>query len=216
MTLTPPEGTRILDQVGWRDEDHDPTTPRQSVSVTHVPPGTPLVLNYYTTTASQRHQVVEILTASLAQCGIGLNPVYYSAADFYAQGPDGPLFGRQFDLAEYSIGVNSLEPQCSWFTTSQIPTDSNHWVGTNISGYSNPDFDTACAKASQSVSTDPDYTFHQEAQALFASDLPSIPLYLRLKIAAARPDFCGFELDPSASSAMANIEEFDYGTGCKP
>ena len=212
--FNPTRGNQILEQVGWIDQDNNPSTPRQALGVTNVPAQTPLVLNYITSSATQRHQVVEILTQSLAECGIGLNPIYYSAVDFYAQGPNGPLFGRNFDLAEYAIGVNSLEPQCGWFTTSQIPGEENHWVGTNISGYQNPQFDSACEKALQSLSSDPEYAFHQEAQAIFASDLPSIPLYLRLKVAATRPDFCGFTLDPSSSSALADIETFDYGEAC--
>jgi len=212
--FNPEAGRKILEQVGWLDSDNDPSTPRLSIGVTNVPGGTPLVINYYTSSATQRHQVAEIFTQSLAECGIGLNLVYYSASDFYAQGPEGPLFGRQFDLAAYAIGVNSLEPQCSWFTSSQVPTEKNNWVGTNISGYKNPDFDTACQKAVQSLPGDPDYTSHQQAQATFSSDLPSIPLYLRLKVAATRPDFCGFTLDPSSFSALADIESFDYGSNC--
>ena len=215
-TFNPTTGNQILEQAGWLDHDNNRSTPRQAVSVTNVPLGTPLVLNYITTSATQRHQVAEILTQSLAECGIGLNVVYQPAVDFYAQGPSGPLFGRNFDLAEYAIGVNSLEPQCGWFTTSQIPNDANHWVGTNISGYQNPQFDSACTKALQALPIDPGYAFHQEAQAIFASDLPSIPLYLRLKVGATRPDFCGFTLDPSSSSALADIETFDYGAGCTP
>jgi peptide/nickel transport system substrate-binding protein len=214
--FNPAAGKEILDSVGWRDTDNDPATPRMSVNVTRVPPNTPLVLNYYTSAASQRHQVADIFVQSLAQCGIELNTIFLPAADFYAQGPDGPLFGRQFDLAEYAIGGNSLEPQCSWFTASQIPSQANHWVGTNVSGYKNPEFDSACAKASQALSTDPEYTFHQEAQSIFASDIPSLPLYLRLKVAATRPDFCGFVLDPASSSPLADIETFDFGDGCVP
>jgi len=214
-TFNPAAGNQILTQVGWIDHDKDPATPRQALGVTNIPNGTPLVLDYYTTSATQRRQVAEIFTNSLAECGVGLNVVYYSASDFYAQGPVGPLFGRSFDLAEYAIGVNSLEPQCGWFTTSQIPTEANNWVGTNISGYKNPAFDTACGQALQSLSSDPTYTSHQEAQSIFASELPSIPLYLRLKVAAARPDFCGFTLDPSSSSALDDIELFDYGDGCR-
>ena len=210
----PASGNQILEQVGWLDKDNDPSTPRLAQSVTNVPVDTPLILNYYTSSATQRHQVAEIFTQSLAECGIGLNVIYSSASDFYAPGPTGPLFGRQFDLAEYAIGVNSLEPQCSWFTSSQIPSESNHWVGTNVSGYKSSNFDAACQKALQSVSTDPDYASHQEAQAIFAADIPSIPLYLRLKVAATRPDFCGFSLDPSSSSALADIETFDYGDSC--
>jgi peptide/nickel transport system substrate-binding protein len=215
--FNPAAGIQLLEQAGWLDQDNDPSTPRQAVRVPKVRPDTPLVLNYFTTSAAQRHQVTDILTQSLAECGIGLNPVFYSAVDFYGQGPEGPLFGRRFDLAEYAIGVNSLEPQCGWFTAAQIPTAENQWVGTNVSGYQNPAFDIACQKTLGSVSTDPEYeSSHQEAQAIFASDLPSIPLYQRLKVAAARPDFCGFTLDPSSSSALADIEAFDYAEGCKP
>lgn len=214
--FNPTAGSQILDDVGWLDHDNDPATPRQSLGVTNVPPGTPLILEYATSSATQRHQVADIFAQSLGQCGVGVNPVFYSATEFYAQGPSGPLFGRTFDLAAYAIGVNSLEPQCSWFTTSQIPSAENQWVGTNVSGYQDSEFDAACAKASQSLSTDPEYNFHQEAQAIFAADLPSLPLYLRLKVAATRPDFCGFNLDPSSSSALADIETFDYGDACTP
>lgn len=212
----PASGSQILEQIGWLDQDNNPSTPRQAFTVTNVPVNTPLVLNYYTTLATQRHQVTEIFMQSLAECGIGLNVIYSNASDFYGQGPAGPLFGRQFDLAEYSIGVNSLQPQCTWFTSAQIPSEANHWVGTNVSGYKNSTFDSACQKTLQTVSTDPEYAFHQEAQAIFAADIPAIPLYLRLKVAATRADFCGFTLDPSSSSALAGIETFDYGKACKP
>ena len=214
--FNPASGNEILQDVGWLDHDNNPSTPRRALGVTNVPAETLLILNYHTTTATQRHQVAEIFAQSLAECGIGLNIIYSNAADHYAQGPTGPLFGRQFDLAQYSISVNSLEPQCSWFLSTQIPNAENNWVGTNVSGYENLIFDAACQKALQTVSTDPEYAFHQEAQSIFATDLPSIPLYLRLKVAATRPDFCGFSLDPSSSSALADLETFDYGATCEP
>jgi peptide/nickel transport system substrate-binding protein len=212
--FNPDSGNQILADVGWLDQDHDPATPRRAATVTNVPVDTPLVLNYYTTSATQRHQVVEIFAQSLAQCGIGLNVVYYDASAFYLPGQTGPLFGRQFDLAEYSLGVDSLQPQCSWFTSSQIPGPTNNWIGTNLTGYKNPKFDADCEKTRQAVSTDPEYTLHQEAQAIFAADIPAIPLYVRLKVAATRPDFCGFILDGSSFSALASIETFDYGASC--
>ena len=212
--FNPTSGSQILEQIGWLDQDKDPATPRQAVGVTRVPGGTPLILNYVTSSATQRRQVADIFTQSLASCGIGLNVTYLNASDLYLAGPVGPLFGRQFDLAEYAIGVNSLEPQCSWFTTDEIPTADNNWVGTNISGYTNPTFDTACEQALQSLPEDPTYTSHQSAQATFATDLPSIPLYLRLKVAATRPDFCGLTLDPSSTYALDDIESFDYGKSC--
>jgi peptide/nickel transport system substrate-binding protein len=178
--------------------------------------GTPLILNYYASNATQRRQVADIFTESLAKCGIELNTVFESATDFYAQGPAGPVFGRHFDLAAYSFGAESLQPQCGWFTSSQIPSEKNNWSGTNVSGYKNTQFDAACKNAAQTLPDDPEYSLHQEAQSIFAADLPVIPLYLRLKVAATRPDFCGFKLDPSSYSSLADIETFDYGVACLP
>jgi peptide/nickel transport system substrate-binding protein len=55
---------------------------------------------------------------------------------------------------------------------------------------------------------------HLEAQKIFSEQLPVVPLYLTIKLAATRPDMCGFIMDPSANSEFWNIEEFDYGEGC--
>ena len=55
---------------------------------------------------------------------------------------------------------------------------------------------------------------YQQAQSVFASELPAIPLYYRLKVAAARADLCHFDLDPSANP-MWNLEAFDMGQGCQ-
>jgi peptide/nickel transport system substrate-binding protein len=213
----PAQANRILEQVGWRDLDNDPSTPREAQGVLNVPPLTPLVLNYYTSSATQRRQVSEILALSLGQCGIGVNLRYFSYIDLYAEGgAGGPLFGRNFDLAEYAMGSPSFEPSCDWYTTEQIPTEANNWVGSNLTGYKSSEFDAACVQAQQQTPDDAAYReAYQKTQAVFSSDLPAIPLYVRLKVAAARPDMCGFDLDPTANT-LWNIESLDYGTNCTP
>ena len=213
----PDQGKRILDQVGWRDVDNDPSTPRQAQGVLNVPPLTPLELNYYTSSATQRRQVSEILAQSLGECGIGVKLSYFSYIDLYAEGgAGGPLFGRNFDLAQYAMGTASLEPPCSWYMAEQIPTQENNWVGANVTGYQDAEFDAACIQAQQQT---PDDAAYREAylntQAILASELPAIPLYSRLKVAAARPDMCGLELDPTANT-LWNIEALDYGNTCAP
>ena len=97
------------------------------------------------------------------------------------------------------------------------PTSANRWVGVNISGYSNTTFDAACQAAQQSLPDEAAYTAaYRDTQTIFAEDLPAIPLYWRLRVAATRPDFCNFQLDPTATSALWNIEAFDYGEMCTP
>ena len=96
-----------------------------------------------------------------------------------------------------------------------MPTADNNWVGANVTGYQNAEFDAACVQAQQQIPDDGAYReAYLQTQAIFASDLPAIPLYLRLKVAAARPDMCGYTLDPTANS-LWNIESLDYGTNCE-
>jgi peptide/nickel transport system substrate-binding protein len=210
-----PAANALLEQAGWRDGDNNPLTPRQALGVQNVPDGTPLELNYITTGAAQRVQVSSIVVDSLAQCGIQVNVKYLDQTALYAAGPDGPLFGRNFDLAEFAMGSTSTEPPCEWFTSSEIPNAANHWVGTNVSGYSNPDFDAACQAVQQTLVDEPAHAdAYRQAQSVFTRDLPVIPLYWRLEIAAARPDMCHFSLDPTASSALWNIGMFDSGIFC--
>jgi peptide/nickel transport system substrate-binding protein len=55
---------------------------------------------------------------------------------------------------------------------------------------------------------------HYQAQSIFAEELPALPLYLRIKLVVTRPDMCGVKVDPSADSALWNLESFEYGDGC--
>ncbi len=57
----PAAAAALLDDIGWIDMDGDPATPRLASSVTGVPDGTPLVMNYETTTSEVRQQVFQIL-----------------------------------------------------------------------------------------------------------------------------------------------------------
>lgn len=214
IPFDPSVGISLLEQAGWRDTDGNPATPRKAVSVKNVAAGTPLQLNYYTTTATQRRQVTEILAQSLAQCGVGLDVQYFSQNDLYAPGPDGPLFGRRFDLIEYAMGVNGIEPPCGWFTTDEIPAASNSWIGTNVSGYKSEQYDAACRAARLALPDEQAYAdSYRQTQVLFSAELPAIPLYYRLRVAAARPDLCHFDLDPTANPFW-NIEAIDAGEAC--
>jgi peptide/nickel transport system substrate-binding protein len=208
-------GIKLLEAVGWRDLDGKPSTPRLAVSVANVPAGTPLTFNYYSTPALQRRQVADILSQSLAECGIGVNVQYFSQDDLYAPGPQGLLFGRRFDLIQYAMSTEDVRPPCDWFMSTEIPNAANHWVGTNVTGFKDPQYDLACHNALLALPGEDAYAqSFRQAQNIFATALPAIPLYYRLKVAASRADVCHFDLDPSANP-MWNIEAFDMGQGCK-
>lgn len=210
----PAAGMRLLDEAGWVDQDGDPNTPRVAAGVANVPDGTPLSVNYSTTEAGLRQQVAERVAQSLRSCGIQVNVQIQNPGDLFGPGPEGVVFGRKFDLVQFSWEATST-PNCSLYTSAQIPASGNRWIGGNIAGFSSPEFDAACQAANQARPNDSSYAQHyQNAQRIFAEQLPAIPLYTSLKIAISRPDFCGLDMDVTARSIFWNIEALDYGADC--
>jgi peptide/nickel transport system substrate-binding protein len=204
-------GSALLEEIGWVDDDGDPLTPRVAQGVTGVPDGTPLSFSYGTTTATQRQQATQVMAESAAQCGIQMNLEYYPASEWFADGPEGPLFGRRFELGQFAW-LTGVEPPCNLYLSSEIPSEETGWAGQNDPGYVSEEFDAACNAAIQSLPGEPAYDEnHLAAQAIFADELPVVPLYLRLKLAATRPDMCNFIMDPTNNSEFFNIEAFDYG-----
>jgi peptide/nickel transport system substrate-binding protein len=214
----PDQAASLLENAGWLDDDGDPQTPRLSASVPGISDGTPLEFSLLTTDEPQKVQAAQILAESLAQCGIPLEVVSLPWDELLAPGPEGPVFGRNFSTAQFGW-IASLYPPCSLYLTNEIPGPypdyPKGWGGANPSGYSNPAYDQACQAALASLSKTPEHTaFHHQAQQIFADELPSLPLYLHLKMVATRPDMCGVVVDPSADSALWNLENFDYEDGC--
>jgi len=225
-TYNPAAGIALLEDVGWLDPDGDPYTPRVATGVPGIPDGTPLEFNYQTTEAYFRQQMTQIMAESALACGIQMNLQYYPASEFFADGPDGILFGRHFDFGQF--GWNDfIEPMCYVYLSSQVPGYDyetwipildpaagpqpfpNGWGGYNMIGYFDPEFDTACENAMQSLSGEPGYvTYHQQAQQIIAENLPFVPVLMRTILSASGPTITGYDLDPTAQE-MWNIEEFD-------
>jgi peptide/nickel transport system substrate-binding protein len=215
LPYDPQVGLALLELAGWQDVDKDPSTPLRAINVKGVSYNTQLILNYYTTPSTQRRQVVEILEESLANCGVALNVEYLSANDLYSSGSDGLLFGRRFDMAQYALGVEGFEPPCNWFTSDSIPTAANSWIGTNVTGFRSAEYDAACQAARSSLQGEQVYVNnYRRTQIVFSDELPAIPLYYRLRIAAARPEICRFDLDPTANP-LWNIEAIGIGETCQ-
>jgi peptide/nickel transport system substrate-binding protein len=217
LAYDPAKGQALLEALGWRDDDQNPATPRVAYGVSNVLDGTPLMLNYITTQSELRVAASYDYAVSLAGCGIQVNLQQMLPTDLYAQGPEGLMFGRNFDLAQFAWTTSRNSP-CSLYTSAQIPNADNLWIGANISGYQNPAFDTACETVLTLSPADGEAyrSAQQNLQQIFFDDLPVLPLYYHLKSAAGRVDFCGFDaLDVSARSVLWNLENYDYGTNCQ-
>jgi peptide/nickel transport system substrate-binding protein len=202
-------GRALLEDVGWRDDDGDGV--REARGVAGVTYGTPFSVTLLTTSGDPaRQRTVDMLSENLAACGIGMAVRYLAEEDFFADGPDGPVFGRQFDLALFSWR-NDLDAHCGLFLSSQVPEPDNWWATSNDSGYASVDYDAACLAAlSELPGTDAYVKAHREAQRIFGRDLPVLPLYVVPKVVVVRPEVQGVIVDPSEHlSDLWSIELFD-------
>ena len=203
----PMAGRALLEEVGWLDEDEDGV--REAHRVQGIRIGTPFEITLLTSSESTvSQQVARIVKANLADCGIRVNLEARPSWEFFADGPEGPLFGRRFDLAEMAWRFEDIPP-CEHYMSSEIP-DKGHWHGSNPTGYSNPDYDAVCRAALQALPGTREYEkYHKQAQVILSEELPTIPLFIWPRIALARPGVLNFALDPTAQSELWNIEVLD-------
>lgn len=205
----PEAGMALLEEVGWVDADGDGV--REASGVEGVADGTPLEFKWASTTASMRVQYMQIFQQNLAECGIKVNLENLPASEYFADGPDGPLFGRRFDLGSFAW-LTGVQPPCELYLgiDSYIPSEDNGWAGQNNPGFDNDVYDEACLRALTGLPGSEAYIEgHKESQRIFSEQLPVIPLFLRIKLAATRPEVKGFVMDPTQNSEMWNIETLD-------
>jgi peptide/nickel transport system substrate-binding protein len=213
------KGKQLLDAVGWKDTDNDPATPRVARGISTVLNDTPFVITYVATDTDLHSKIAPEIQSDLAQCGITMNISLLPADQMYAAGPDGVVFGRNFDLAELGWATGS-QPSCFLYSSSEIPSLENGWMGTkhggvNITGYSNAAYDAACAKQLTSgLDTAGIFAANSEAMTILANDLPVLPLFYHIKAMISRPDLCGLVLDVSSRSGLKDLESLYTSDSC--
>jgi peptide/nickel transport system substrate-binding protein len=203
----PAAANTLLDEVGYLDTTGDGI--RNDIGST-----VPFSITLGTNSGSDlRLQILEMVTEDLAECGIQVNPYTLEAGAWFAPGPGGKVFGRQFDMAQFAW-LNRIQPDCGLYLTQHIPgpTDGgfNGWQGVNVSGWSNEAYDAACNQALATLPGTSGYVeAHQEAMRIFAQELPAMPLFTRMRLAAVTPDVLNFQLDPTQTPAVWNVFELD-------
>jgi peptide/nickel transport system substrate-binding protein len=217
-TFDPQAAATLLTSAGWQDPANDPSTPRIAQGETGVPDGTVFNVDYLVSSDTRAQADAQAIQQMLTQCGIATQIILSTPQEFLAAGPDGPVFGRAFDLAQFAWAV-SFEPACNLFLTSEIPGPypeyPKGWGGMNASGFSDPQFDQACGNALFSLPDSPQHQAqHFQAQEVFSTQLPALPLYLHYNVSAARPDLCGFSSTSAVDTPLWFLEQLDYGSGC--
>jgi peptide/nickel transport system substrate-binding protein len=210
----PEAGAALLEEAGFVDGDGD--------GIREDPDGQPFAPELGTTAGNaMRQQLTQIFKENMLACGIDVQLTYLPADEWFADGPDGVLFGRRIDLGEFAW-LTGVEPACDLYLSTLTPGPpeatnpknglpySSGWGGQNQTAYYNPDYDAACQQALGNLPGTDEYTEgHLEAQRIFSQDVPVIPLFLRLKVGATRPEVLNYSIDSTQNSELYNIYEFD-------
>ncbi|TES91716.1 MAG: hypothetical protein E3J88_02055 [Anaerolineales bacterium] len=214
--FAPDAASSLLEEVGWLMRGDGI---REARGVSDVLKGTLFSINYYHLDHPVSETIAQLAAQGLTECGIKVNLVSLPAEELYATGPEAIVFGRQFDLAQFSWQASD-EPPCNLYLSEAIPGENLDtfpfsWGGWNLTGWGNDKYDSACMSARGSAPGAEGYLqSHYLAQEIFAEQLPIIPLFTYQNIVLARPDICGLEFDPTDGFSW-NLENLGYGQLCK-
>ena len=196
----------LLAAAGWIDDDGDGV--REARGIPGIVDGTPFHVIYHTTDDPVRVQMADRIQAYLVGCGIQVDVETLPPETFFTPGPEGVLFGRRFDLGQFSWRAQS-DPLCELFLSNQIP-DPGDWGRPNVAGFLDDGYDTACRSALSSPPGSQEYAAgHAEAQRIFSERLPVLPLFQRPKVVLASRSVIGLAPDPTQHSELWNIEQLD-------
>jgi peptide/nickel transport system substrate-binding protein len=199
-------GPTLLAAAGWYDETGDGV--REAHNIPSIADGTPFQVTYHTTGDPLRVQTAQLIQTYLAKCGIRVSIEITPPETLFAPGPEGVLFGRRFDLAQFSWRI-APEPLCDLFLSGQIP-DTGRWDRPNVVGFLDDEYDTACLSALEAPPGSERYAAGQtEAQRIFSERLPALPLFQHPKVTLAHPSVIGLAPDPTEASELWNIEQLD-------
>ena len=219
LVYDPAKANEMLQKAGWVDLDNNSQTPRTAQGVEGLPDGVAFEVDYLVSPDEERQSAAGFVQASLAGCGVRVNIVSQDFQQYLAPGPEGLVFGRRFEMAQFAWPA-VWEPPCYLYASDEVPGPypdyPKGWGGVNAGGYTNLDYDGTCRDGRFTL---PEMPLHaqasSQAQAILANELPAVPLYWHFKIILTRPDFCGVSVDASTADALWNIEVYDYGEGCK-
>jgi len=206
----PAAANSLLDDLNYIDRDGD--------GIRESEDGDPFAISINAPAESEsRMSLAGMFADNMATCGITVTVKALPAASFYTDGPEGPIFGRKFDAALFAW-LLPTEPACHLYTSANVTGEfvavnqqqTGGWDNVNVTGWGNDGFDVACENGRFSfTNSEPYNTAHQEALSIYADQLPSIPLFSRLRIAATSSQVQNFRLDTTQPTPLWNIAEID-------
>lgn len=164
----PARAGQLLDEAGWK---------AGAGSLRRNAKGEPLVLELGTTAGNRtRELVAQVLQAQWKKIGVDVRLKTEPPRVFFGETVTKRKFPHLAMFAWYSAPESV--PRSTQHST-MIPTQQNNWAGQNYTGYANPRMDGLLDAIEVELDKDRRKALWREMQALYATDLPALPLFFR-------------------------------------
>jgi peptide/nickel transport system substrate-binding protein len=164
----PARAAALLDAAGWT---RGPDGIRRNAA------GERLGIELMTTAGNRaREAVQQVLQGMWRQAGIEARIRNEPPRVFFAE----TLSKRKFQGAALFAWISAPEgvPRSN-LHSEEIPTEASNWSGQNYPGYRNPEMDALLEAIPQELDRDKRRVLWSRLQAIYAADLPALPLWFR-------------------------------------
>lgn len=163
----PARAKQLLEDAGWH---------AQSGGSRKNADGKPLSFELTTTAGNRSRELVEqVLQSQWKAIGVDIRIHNEPARVLFGE----TLPHRHFDLAMYAWMSAPENSPRSIFRSDEVPTEANGYAGENLVNYKSPEMDRLIDTLEVELDPDKRKALWAEAQRLYATDLPSLPLYFR-------------------------------------
>lgn len=167
IPFDPAAAARLLEQAGYRLQD----------GIRVAPDGHPLAFDLLTTAGNRsRELVAQVLQDNWRRLGIDVRVKFEPPRILFGSTLTKRRYSGMVMYAEYSAPENNPRLQLH---SEHVVRPENNWGGQNYTGYASPRMDALI----DALEIEPDFAkrlpIWRAIQALYAQDLPAIPLYFR-------------------------------------
>jgi peptide/nickel transport system substrate-binding protein len=193
----PARAKQLLEDAGWHAQ---PDGTRKNAD------GKTLSLELATTAGNRSRELVEqVLQSQWKQIGVDIRIHNEPARVLFGE----TLQHRRFELAMYAwISAPENAPR-SIFRSDEVPSAANSYAGQNLSDYKNPEMDHIIDALEIELDPQKRKALWAEAQRLYATDLPSLPLYFKSDAFILPKWLTG--LRPTGNQAPSTLWVADWG-----
>lgn len=185
----PDQARALLEEANYVDPDGD--------GIRASSDGLTLTLQLLTTADSPlREGIADRFKQDMKAIGVAIEITTADSNELFA--PEGPLYQRQFELALYGWKAEPNAGGLTLWNCNSVPSPENNFSGENFAGWCFRDADMAIRKGATTLDPNERNALYLKQQQLWTQELPALPLFQRIGVAAIAPNISGPQIDTFA------------------